>query len=219
MKQKIKTIDYEWLTKPTGDPFADTGGYVIQYLWNLYPDKDIDELIEFATKIYVNDWKGKLHTFFHGSKITNPSIKKDEDKVRGTKELYKSILAERANHIEGNCRISGRHTKLFSAGRESLILSGSGAFINYHHNFQSGLYLSKEILIRMFFIPLGVQLLIGKVALIQSNIDEISRLYVRHNSSINMRTIGTGQSEIFRSKFSNPANAIFNFIDYDYRLT
>ncbi|MFW5871837.1 MAG: type I-B CRISPR-associated protein Cas8b1/Cst1, partial [bacterium] len=150
---------------------------------------------------------------FHGSKITNPSIKKDEDKVRGTIELYQSILAQRANHIEGNCRISGRHTKLFPAGRESLILSGSGAFINYHHNFQSGLYLSKEILIRMFFIPLGVQLLIGKVALIQSNIDEISRLYVRHNSSINMRTIGTGQSEIFRSKFSNPANAIFNFID------
>ncbi|HHU34745.1 MAG TPA: type I-B CRISPR-associated protein Cas8b1/Cst1, partial [Bacteroidetes bacterium] len=64
MKQNIKTIDYEWLTKPTGDPFADIGGYVIQYLWNLYPDKDIVELIEFVTKIYVNNWEGKLHTFF-----------------------------------------------------------------------------------------------------------------------------------------------------------
>lgn len=61
MKQNIKTIDYKWLTKPTGDPFADTGGYVIQYLWeHVYPDKDIDELIEFVTKIYVNDWGGKL---------------------------------------------------------------------------------------------------------------------------------------------------------------
>ena len=169
MKQNIKTVDYEWLTRPTGDPFADTGGYVIQYLWNLYPDKDIDELIEYVTKIYVSDWKGKLHTFFHGSKITNPSIKKDEDKVRGTIELYQSILAEKANYIEGNCRITGRYTKLFSAGRESLILSGSGAFINYHHNFQPGLYLSKEILIRMFFIPLGVQLLIEKIVLIKRN--------------------------------------------------
>ncbi|SHE83712.1 hypothetical protein SAMN05444274_102531 [Mariniphaga anaerophila] len=32
MKHTHKTIDYEWLTKPTGDPFADAGGYVIQYL-------------------------------------------------------------------------------------------------------------------------------------------------------------------------------------------
>ncbi|WP_372776540.1 hypothetical protein [Mangrovibacterium sp.] len=23
MKQNYKTIDYEWLTRPTGDPFAD----------------------------------------------------------------------------------------------------------------------------------------------------------------------------------------------------
>ena len=37
MKQKFNTIDYDWLTKATGDPFADTGGYVIQYLWEKYP--------------------------------------------------------------------------------------------------------------------------------------------------------------------------------------
>ncbi len=59
MKQNIKTIDYDWLTKPTGDPFADTGGYVIQYLWSISTceNMDIDELIEFVTKIYVNDWE------------------------------------------------------------------------------------------------------------------------------------------------------------------
>lgn len=25
MKETYKTIDYEWLTRPTGDPFADAG--------------------------------------------------------------------------------------------------------------------------------------------------------------------------------------------------
>jgi CRISPR-associated protein Cst1 len=213
MKQNITTIDYEWLTKPTGDPFADTGGYVIKYLWNLYPDKDIDELIEFVTKIYVNDWNGKLHTFFHGSKITNPSIKKNEDKINGTIKLYKSIIEETADFIEGNCRLSGRNTKLFSAGRDFLILSGSGAFVNFHHNFQSGLYLSKEILIRMFFIPLGSQLLLGKVAIIQSSNKEISEFYAINNSSNNLNKISHLQAEISRSEFSNPANAIFEFIN------
>ena len=213
MKQNIKTIEYEWLTKPTGDPFADTGGYVIRYLWNLYPDKDIDELIEFVTKIYVNDWEGKLHTFFHGSKITNPSIKTNKDKIQGTIKLYQSMISETTNFIEGNCRITGRHTKLFSAGRDFLILSGSGAFVNFHHNFQPGLYLSKEILIRMFFIPLGVQLLLGKVAIIQSNKKEISEFYAKNNCSDNLNNISQLQSEILRSNFSNPANAIFELID------
>lgn len=213
MKQNIKTINYEWLKRPTGDAFADTGGYVIQYLCNLYPDKDIDELIEYVTKIYVNDWGGKLHTFFHGSKITNPSIKTNNDKINGTIKLYQSIINETANFIDGYCRITGRYTKLFSAGRESLILSGSGAFVNFHHNFQSGLYLSKEILIRMFFIPLGAQLLLGKIATIQSSNNEISKFYVRSNCSGNSRNISSLQPEILRSEFSNPANAIFEFID------
>jgi len=213
MKRNIKTIDYEWLTRPTGDPFADTGGYVIRYLCDLYPDKDIDELIEFVTKIYVNDWEGKLHTFFHGSKITNPSIKTDSDKINGTIKLYQSILNDTADFIEGNCRITGRHTKIFSAGRDFLILSGSGAFVNFHHNFQTGLYLSKEILIRMFFIPLGAQLLLGKISIIQSNKEKISEFYSKNNCSDNLKNISHLQSEIFRSEFSNPANAIFEFID------
>ncbi len=31
MKQTYKTIDYEWLTRPTGDPFADAGGFAIDF--------------------------------------------------------------------------------------------------------------------------------------------------------------------------------------------
>lgn len=212
MKQNIKTIDYKWLTKPTGDPFADTGGYVIKHLWTVYPEKDIDELIEFVTKIYVNNWEGKLHTFFHGSKITNPSIKTSEKKINGTIDLFESIIHEKANYIEGNCRISGRMTKLFSAGRESLILSGSGAFVNFHHNFDSGLFLSKEILIRMFFIPLGTQLLLGKVATIQCSTSKYIDYFVKNNCKKNLQKISSSKPEITRSIHNKPANAIFEFI-------
>ena len=44
MKKKFKTIDYNWLTKPTDGPFADIVGYVMQYLWKLYQEKNVDEL-------------------------------------------------------------------------------------------------------------------------------------------------------------------------------
>jgi len=213
MKQKFESIEYEWLTRPTGDPFADTGGYVIKYLWELYPDKDIDELIEFVTRIYVNDWDGKLHTFFHGSKITNPAIKTKDVKISGTIELYRTMINETTVLTKGNCRITGRYTSLFPAGRDFLILSGSGTFVNFNHNLQQGLYLSKEILIRMFFIPLGSQLLLGKVAIIQSSNRDISEFYARNNCSNNLNKISNLQAEILRSDFSNPANAIFRFID------
>jgi len=37
MKQTYKTIDYEWLIKPTGDTFADAGGFAIEYLSERFP--------------------------------------------------------------------------------------------------------------------------------------------------------------------------------------
>ena len=53
MKETYTTIDYDWLTRPTGDPFADVGGYVIKYLFEKYPEKDILGLIKYVSDIYV----------------------------------------------------------------------------------------------------------------------------------------------------------------------
>ena len=213
MKQKIINIDYKWLTKPTGDPFADTGGYVIQYLWeHVYPDKDIDELIEFVTKLYVNDWKGKLNTFFLNSKITQPAFNGDR-KIIETINYFTSIIEEKGNYEEGFCRITGRKTKLFTAGRDNSLMSGSGTFINFHHAFDSGIKLSKEIVIRMHFVPLGSVLLTGKIALLKSNNEVLSRFYVEENVRTNLRNVSFGSNEgVYKSEFKNPANAVFDFI-------
>ena len=207
-------IDEIWLTQTTGDPFADVGGYVIKYLQEREPDKNILELIQEVTLIYVNNWEGKLHSFFHGSKITNPSIKTSAEKIDGTLKQFSQLLNDEGLFQEGYCRISGRKTKLYSAGRESLILSGSGAFINFNHFFQPGLMLSKEILIRMFFIPLGSILLNGKIAIIHSNNPEITAFYVADNCKNNLSSIGLAtETGVLKSEFHNPANALFNFID------
>jgi CRISPR-associated protein Cst1 len=75
MKQTIENIDYEWLTKPTGDPFADVGGIVLGYFADLHPDKDLMGLIERMTDIYVKNWREKLNAFFLNSTITQPAFK------------------------------------------------------------------------------------------------------------------------------------------------
>lgn len=208
-------IDNSWLTKPTGDPFADTGGYIIRFLWNIpeLKGKDILDLIKYVANIYVNDWDAKLHTFFLNSTITQPAFKGNR-KVEETVKFYRGLLEENLPFQEGYCRISGRWTKLFSAGRDNSILSGSGTFVNFHHNFDTGLLLSKEILIRMFFVPLGLVQLGDKVAMLTSNYEKVEEFFIERNCKRNFQAIASGlASGVLKSEFNNPANALFEFAD------
>lgn len=214
MKKNIPTINHEWLTKPTGDPFADTGGFVIQYLMEeRKPDLDIDELIKYVTNIYVKDWEGKLNTFFLNSKITQPAFN-EQRKIGETVKYFTSIIDDSDEYEEGFCRITGRKAKLYKSGRDSSMMTGSGKFVNFHHTFDLGIKLSKEVIIRLFFVPLGSQLLSGKIALIKSNDDAITKFYVKENVRQNLQNISSGIKEgVIKSEFKNPSNALFNFID------
>ncbi len=212
---EYKKIDKDWLIQTTGDPFADTGGLVIKYLWTLphLQEKNILELIDYVANIYVNKWGGKLHAFFLNSTITQPAFK-GKRKIDESLKYYKSLFEETKEYQEGNCRISGRKTKLFAAGRDNHILSGSGTFVNFHHNFEPGLFLSKEILIRMFFVPLGLVQLSDKVAMLTSNYEKVTEFFVERNCIQNLQAIGSGVAEgVLKSEFNNPANALFAFSD------
>jgi CRISPR-associated protein Cst1 len=215
MIKDFNKINYAYLTKTTGDPFADTGGFVLKYLWTLphLKDNDILGLIDYVANIYVNKWGGKLHAFFLNSAITQPAFK-GQRKIDETFKFYKGLIEETAKFQEGYCRISGRKTKLFSAGRDNHILSGSGTFVNFHHNFESGLFLSKEIMIRMFFVPLGLVQLSDKVAMLTSNFEKVTEFFVERNCIRNLQAISSGIAEgVLRSEFNNPANALFAFSD------
>lgn len=212
MKQ-ITTIDYDWLTRPTGDPFADVGGYVLKYLMEKHPEKDVLELIDYIAKIYVNKWEGKINPFFLNSAITQPAYKGDV-KIKETIKYFNSLVNETAIYEEGFCRITGRKTKLFKAGRDNSLMSGSGTFVNFHHNFQFGMMLSKEMIIRMFFIPFGSIFIGGRIAIIQSNLAEVNEFFVRKNCEANLTNLATSSSEgVLKSEYGIPANALFQFVD------
>lgn len=214
MKQTYKTIDYEWLTRPTGDPFADAGGFAIEYLSEKFPEKDILELIDYITKIYVEKWGGKLNAFFLNSKITQPAFQGSR-KIEETVKYFKALVNETEPSEVGYCRITGRETKLFFGGRDNSIMTGSGTLINFHHFFQKGISLSKEALIRIHFLPFACQQLQGRISLMQSSNQELSNLFVRLTVEKNLREIGIGLSEgVAKSDFNKPANAIFDFVDH-----
>ena len=214
MKHSYNTIDYEWLTRPTGDPFADAGGFAIEFLSEKFPEKDILDLIEYITKIYVEKWNGKLNAFFLNSKITQPAFQGPR-KIEETLRYFDRLIKEIELSEIGYCRITGRETKLFFGGRDNSIMTGSGTLINFHHYFQKGIALSKEALIRIHFVPFACQQLQGRISLIQSSNQKLSNSFVKLTVEKNLHEIGIGISEgVAKSDFNKPANAIFHFIDY-----
>jgi len=210
---KSEKYNKEWLTKVTGDPFADVGGFVIQYLWEKNPQMSILELIDYTAKIYVNKWDSKINPFFLNSAITQPAFKGDK-KITETVKYFSSMLNETALGEEGYCRITGVKTKLYKAGRDNSLMSGSGTFVNFHHGFQNGMMLSKEMIIRMFFIPFGAIYIGGRIAIIQSNRADVNEYFVRNNCKINLANLAGSASEgVLKSEYGIPANALFRFVD------
>ncbi|AEE48384.1 hypothetical protein [Haliscomenobacter hydrossis] len=209
----MATIDYkqDYLTQRTGDPFADTGAHVIQLMQEKSPEKTILQLIEEATNIYVRNWGGGINAFFLNSKITQPAFL-GERKKEESMAYFQRLLSNEEPYEEGYCRILGQKTKLFSTGRDNHILAGSGTFINFHHGYQEGLKVAKEVIIRMFFVPLGAIQLGKNIAVIGSNLEKVEALFVEDIFKANMVEVSHKQAKgVLKSDFTNPANALFEF--------
>lgn len=205
-----ENTEINWLTHPTGDPFADVGGLVIEYLQEKHPEKSIIHLIEEVTLIYVRKWNSKLHSFFYNSKITHNSVKGD-DGIKNMAAYFKNLFND-IDAEEGYCRITGRQGKVFKARRDTYMLVGSDALINFHHGFESGIKLSKEILIRCYFVPLAVELLEGSPVIVISNFETVNRFLVQKNINRNLQALGANLSEgILKSDFNNKTTALFDF--------
>lgn len=207
-------IHQKWLTRKTGDPFADVGGTVIKILFEQKGHQNILKLIDEITKIYVHNWNAKLNAFFLNSKITQPAFK-GERKITETAKYFRQLMNDELSFEEGYCRILGENTKLFHSGRDNNIMVGSGTFINFHAAFQYGLMLSKEALIRLFFVPYGCIQLNDKVALLQSNDEDINDYFVRKNVEENQANIGKNRDiGINRWGHKSPSSALFDFAQH-----
>lgn len=212
MKKTYNKLDYVLLTCPTGDPFVDAGGYALDTMSNLFPNDDIMGLIMRAADIYVDRWKAKINPFFLNSKITQPAFK-DASKKSETKKYYEGMLNNEGGHV-GYCRVTGRETYVFPAGRDNSVLSGSRTFINFHHGFQSGIMLSKEVLIRLFFLPLACEQLQGRIALISSSSLKIAKYFSQEVCKENLSAVANNSSEgVLKAKSNNPSTSLFRYAD------
>ncbi len=209
----MSQMNLQILTQLTGDPFADTGGLVLKYLSENEPTKgkSLPELIEWLADKYVRQWDAKINAYFLNSTITQ-GVYKGEEKMTKTLEYFRDLLADRLSGKEGWCRITGQFGKLYPAGRDNHILSGSGTYINFHAGFEPGLYLSKEVIVRMFAVPFGTMQLGDKIALVYTNVEVANEFLVGSICRNNIDAPGKGLGKsVLKSEFTNPTNALFAF--------
>ena len=217
MKNDYK-INKDALFCVTGEPFVDAGGFALKELTTQFPDKDILELIEFATQIYVDRWDAKINTYFLNSKVTQSAFKGERKKIESI-SYFKGLLDGTIPSEKGYCRITGQYTDLYKAGRDNSVLSGSGKFVNFHHTFAAGIMFSKEVLIRYYFLPLASELVQNKIAVISSNNAAIAELYARQCCARILSDVGKNHSlEILRSQCRSVGTAIFHFLDDVYTM-
>ncbi len=195
---------------PTGDPFVDAGGNALKYWKERQSDISLIQVIEEITEIYIKPWESKINAVFLNSKITHPS-RKDQAKLKETVEYYHNIITLK-NGENGHCRICGCKGLLFTTGRDQFCLSGSGHFVNYHHAHEEGIKICKDCSIKLFFLPITVISVGGKLALIQTTTQEGKNFWIEETVQQNIDKIGVNSSNgVLKSNYKNPRNAIFYY--------
>jgi CRISPR-associated protein Cst1 len=192
----------------TGDPFVDMGALVMATL----PEKTIEDKIGFATDVYVDRWKGKLHAVFLHSKITHISLSnKPKIQRSGSLEYYLGLLADKDRVSDGFCRICSENGPLFNAERSNFPMVGSGEFTNFHHLHEPSLLLCKTCLIRLYFLPLGLLQGGGNLMMLQVQNKFTQEFWEKEVILPNLDKISRGSSEgILSSQYSHPQNALFS---------
>ncbi|MBK8428070.1 MAG: hypothetical protein IPL27_19835 [Lewinellaceae bacterium] len=83
--------------------------------------------------------------------------------------------------------------------------------------FDEGIRLSKEVLIRLFFVPFGVRQIGGMVGVITSNLESITEKYVQENCQKNIAELGSGMGTgVLKHDISNPINAFSDLLQIGF---
>lgn len=198
---------------PTGDSFVDVGGLVLETIRERFSEKTLPEIFDFVIDVYIERWNQKLHSIFHtNSKILNPSTKGKHK--ANTRNYLNELLANSwlDDCLDGYCKTCGKHGILYSNSREFLPISGSGAFVNFHHSHEPGSFLCNQCSIKLFFVPLGVILFGGNAGLLDVQAETIRNFWKKNIILENLNKISKNSSEgILKSDYKNPKNALFNF--------
>ncbi len=207
-------------SRVTGDPFIDAGGLAAEAVFSsLQIEDDSPEnwlkVIEWVANVYQEKWHSRIDALSLNGVITQPK-KRPKGKEEALK-FYRTAFSNRSPYGSkaeiSCCRGCGRKSSLYGSGRDIFPLSGSGAFLNFHHAHESGLFLCASCLASLFLTPLAV-LQCGKIVLLQTQTDGLKKFWRQRTVEQNLVNLAHGKSEgILKYDIKNPQNAFFSLVD------
>ena len=200
----------------TGDPFVDAGRIAARAIFAhrrlREPSKENWlQAIDFAATNYQDKWQSKIDAVSLNGVVSHNANKKKARSValKSFQELFAN--EEKGDDaIAGWCRGCGQQKFLFSGGRDILPLSGSGAFLNFHHGHENGILLCAECHAALFMLPFAVMQCGKNLALLQTQTEALQSFWQKSTIEQNLTNLARGNSEgILRSPFTNVRNAFF----------
>ncbi len=211
VKNSIK-IDF---SQSIGDPMVEIGRLGLIEFCKKEKFENIEELkiyIEKLFNIYTFRTSGRIgQVFSSNSKFTHNSTGKDlNERLRQALEQYNSLIKEFCN---GYCITCGKRNNLCSVSKTIFPLTTGNSNTNFTSNFSNRFLMCKVCMSSLFFAPINMQKIAGRMGFMISNNPEINEFWTRENIYQFNANIVKGVDSLVDSKTNVFENFIYGVIE------
>jgi hypothetical protein len=203
-------IEYLDFSKPVGDPMVEIGRQGLVAFCKKSQFESFEELnknIEKIFNIYVYKIGGRIGQIFSSnSKFTHNSTAKDlKERLKQALELYKSLTSQ---SLKGYCLSCGKQDNLCSVNKTILPLTSGNSNVNFTSNFSNQFLVCKKCMTSLFFTPVNMQKVAGRMSFLISNNEEINQ----HWSEKNIRNFNANTLKQVDALVDSKTNIFENFV-------
>ena len=170
-------------SKPVGDPIVEVGRLGLVEFCGKDKFESIEkfrENIEKLFNIYTFKTSGRIgQVFSSNSKFTHNSTGKDlNERFKQALELYDGLIKE---SYDGYCLSCGNQNNLCSVSKTIFPLTTGNSNANFTSNFSNKFLMCKKCMSSLFFAPINMQKIAGRMGFIISNNPQINKFWSEEN--------------------------------------
>ena len=206
------TFDF---SKPVGDPFVEIGRLGLIEFCGKDRFDNFDEFKKYIEKIfniYTFKTSGRIGQIFSSnSKFTHNSTGKDlNERLRQALEYFDDLVKE---SFDGYCISCGKKNNLCNVSKTVFPLTSGNSNTNFTSNFSNKFLMCKECMSSLFFTPVNMQKVAGRMAFMISNNQEINEFWTEETVTEFNANIVKNVDSLVDSKINVFENFIYKTIE------
>lgn len=208
----IKELDF---SKSVGDPMVEIGRLgLIEFCGKDKFDtfEELEKQINKLFNIYVfKPTKTLNQVFSFNSKFTHNSTSKNlNERFKQAFEQYSDLINESKS---GYCLSCGKKDNLCSVSKTILPLTTGNSNANFTSNFSNQFLVCKECMTSLFFAPINMKKIAGRMGFMVSNNEEINKFWSEENIEDFNANIVKNIDSLVDSKINIFENFIYKIIE------